>query len=117
MSAAPWLSRAKRQITSALSLSKNICGRYLNTGPLDKTRGTRNKWILCEVEAESVALLCCESLGLDGAEFCRGYIQNWLRRGSGLNADAIPEKSAQTIFRAADQIIRAGRADNHPVTA
>lgn len=43
--------------------------------------------------------------------------QNWLRRGSGLNADAVPEKSAQTIFRAADQIIRAGRADNHPVAA
>lgn len=71
---------------------------------------------LREVEAESVALLCCESLGLDGAEFCRGYIQNWLRRGSGLNAEAIPEKSAQKIFRAADQIIRAGRSENHPGT-
>jgi hypothetical protein len=28
---------------------------------------------LREVEAESVALLCCESLGLEGTEFCRGY--------------------------------------------
>ncbi|HEU4714808.1 MAG TPA: ArdC-like ssDNA-binding domain-containing protein [Pyrinomonadaceae bacterium] len=72
---------------------------------------------LREVEAESVALLCCESLGLDGAEFCRGYIQNWLHRGSGLNADAIPEKSAQKIFRAADQIIRAGRSEIHPIPA
>ncbi len=71
---------------------------------------------LREVEAESVALLCCESLGLDGAEFCRGYIQNWLSRGSGFNAEAIPEKSAQKIFRAADQIIRAGRSQIDPVT-
>jgi hypothetical protein len=27
-----------------------------------------------EVEAESVALICCETLGLHGAEFCRGYV-------------------------------------------
>ena len=67
---------------------------------------------LCEVEAEAVALLCCESLGLEGANFCRGYIQNWLRRSVEGNAEAIPEKSAQKIFRAADQIHRAGRAIN-----
>ena len=64
---------------------------------------------LREVEAEAVALLCCESLSLEGAAYCRGYIQNWLYQGVGFNADAIPEKSAQKIFRAADQIIRAGR--------
>lgn len=72
---------------------------------------------LREVEAESVALLCCESLGLDGAEFCRGYIQNWMSRGSGSDGEAIPEKSAQKIFRAADQIIRAGRSEIDPVAA
>jgi antirestriction protein ArdC len=72
---------------------------------------------LREVEAESVALLCCESLGLEGADYARGYIQNWLSRGSGLNTEAIPEKSAQKIFRAADQIIRAGRPEIHPVAA
>jgi len=33
---------------------------------------------LREAEAESVALICLESLGLEGAEFCRGYIQSWL---------------------------------------
>ena len=38
-------------------------------------------------------------------------------RGSGFNAEAIPEKSAQKIFRAADQIIRAGRPEIAPVTA
>jgi hypothetical protein len=67
---------------------------------------------LCEVEAEAVALLCCESLGLEGANFCRGYIQNWLRRGVEGKAESIPEKSAQKIFRAADQILRAGRTIN-----
>lgn len=58
---------------------------------------------LREVEAESVALIVCESLGLAGAEYCRGYIQNW---AAGLSA--IPERSAQRIFKAADQIIKAG---------
>jgi hypothetical protein len=51
-------------------------------------------------------------LGLGGADYARGYIQHWLSRGSGSNGDAIPEKSAQKIFRAADQIIRAGRSEN-----
>lgn len=54
-----------------------------------------------EVEAECVALLCCESLGLPGAEFSRGYIQNW--------GSEIPERSAQKIFHAADQILKAGK--------
>src|SRR5437016_5037198 len=57
---------------------------------------------LKEVEAESVALLCLESLGMDGAEFCRGYIQNWLQDGT------IPERSAQKIFATADKILKAG---------
>lgn len=56
-----------------------------------------------EVEAEAVALLCCESLALPGAEYSRAYIQSW---GHG---QAISERSAQRIFRAADQILRAGR--------
>jgi antirestriction protein ArdC len=64
---------------------------------------------LREVEAEAVALLCCESLDIEGADYCRGYIQNWLYRGVGFDANAIPEKSAQKILRCADQIIRAGR--------
>src|SRR5437667_1094813 len=57
---------------------------------------------LKEVEAESVALLCLESLGMDGAEFCRGYIQSWLAGAT------IPERSAQRIFSAADRILKAG---------
>jgi antirestriction protein ArdC len=57
---------------------------------------------LREVEAEAVAMLLCESLELPGAEYCRGYIQGWLK------SEAIPEKSAQKIFGAADRILRAG---------
>src|SRR5207249_2049442 len=57
---------------------------------------------LKEVEAESVALLCLESLGMDGAEYCRGYIQSWL------SGATIPERSAQRIFAAADRILKSG---------
>ena len=55
-----------------------------------------------EMEAEAVSLLCCESLGLPGAEYSRGYIQSW---GQG---QTFTERSAQRIFHAADQILRAG---------
>ncbi len=57
---------------------------------------------LREVEAEAVAMLLCESLELPGSEFCRGYIQSWLK------GDVIPEKSAMKIFGAADRILKAG---------
>jgi len=57
---------------------------------------------LKEVEAEAVGLLCLESLGMPGAEYCRGYIQNWLAGAE------IPERSAQRIFSAADKILKAG---------
>lgn len=56
-----------------------------------------------EVEAESVALLCISALGLPGAEFCRGYIQGWIK------TDGIPEKSAKRIFSATDKILKAGK--------
>ncbi len=57
---------------------------------------------LREVEAECVALICCASLGLDGSEHSRGYIQHWLC------GQAIAEKSVQKIFKAADAILKAG---------
>lgn len=55
-----------------------------------------------EVEAESVAMLCLASLDLPGVEFCRGYIQNWIK------TDGIPEKSCRRIMGAADKILKAG---------
>jgi hypothetical protein len=80
-----------------------------HTSEADFTDTERTPKNLREVEAEAVALLCCEALSLEGADFCRGYIQNWLSPSIGYNGDGIPEKSAQKIFRAADQILRAGR--------
>jgi hypothetical protein len=56
-----------------------------------------------EVEAESVALICCESLGLPGAEAARGYIQHWLQ-----GEKEIPDQSAARIFNAAKTILKAG---------
>ncbi len=73
------------------------------TGPLDDHEFTPRN--LREVEAECVALICCESLNLPGIENCRGYVQHWLGN------EKIPERSAQKIFKAADQILRAGRDD------
>lgn len=58
---------------------------------------------LREVEAESVAMLCCSSLGLGGQDFSRGYIQHWMK------LETIPDRSVQRIFKAADVIFRAGK--------
>jgi antirestriction protein ArdC len=58
---------------------------------------------LRECEAEAVALLCCAALDLPGVEFSRGYIQSWWGAGN-----PIPERSAQRILKAADQILKAG---------
>jgi len=50
-----------------------------HTSEADFTDTERTPKNLREVEAEAVALLCCEALNLEGSEFCRGYIQNWVR--------------------------------------
>ena len=73
-----------------------ILGHTSEADFADTERTPKN---LREVEAEAVALLCCEALNLEGADYCRGYIQNWLCPAIGNNGDAIPEKSAQKIFR------------------
>ncbi|HEX7999925.1 MAG TPA: ArdC-like ssDNA-binding domain-containing protein [Pyrinomonadaceae bacterium] len=73
-----------------------------HTAELDFSDSESTPKSLREVEAESVALILCESLNLSGADYARGYIQNWL------SGDTIPEKSAQKIFRAADRILKAG---------
>lgn len=56
-----------------------------------------------EVEAESVALLICGSMNQPGLEYARGYIQAYLGRGGKFD-----DKTAQRIFKAADQILKAG---------
>ncbi len=61
---------------------------------------------LRECEAEAVALLCCAALELAGVESCRGYIQSWWGAGH-----PIPERSAQRVLKAADQILKAGATE------
>ena len=56
-----------------------------------------------EVEAEAVAYICCQALGLPGEAFSRGYLQSWL------GEKQIDDRSVQKIFHAADQILKAGR--------
>jgi antirestriction protein ArdC len=73
-----------------------------NAGLTDSETTPRS---LREVEAEAVALVCLEALGLPGADHCRGYIQHWNQQRG---AEPIPERSAQRIFKAADQILKAG---------
>jgi N-terminal domain of anti-restriction factor ArdC len=58
---------------------------------------------LREVEAECVAMLCCAALDLPGVAESRGYVQHWGGAGN-----PIPERSAQRILKAADQILKAG---------
>jgi len=55
-----------------------------------------------EVEAESVAYILCNLLGLPGLNESRGYIQNWL------SDTEISDKSAQRIFSAANKILESG---------
>jgi hypothetical protein len=65
-----------------------------------------------EVEAEAVAYLCADALGLGGADEARGYIQHYLARGGRLD-----EPTARRIFKAADSILAAGRPVDTPAVA
>lgn len=59
-----------------------------------------------EVEAEGVALLCCEALDLDGTAYARGYLQHWLQN------DTLTEAMATRIIRTAQAILDAGADDD-----
>ena len=87
--------------TMAHELAHILLGHTGDSAAMDAGDMPRN---LKEVEAEAVALIVVESLGMPGAEDARGYVQHW--PGSG---QSIPESSAQRIFTAADRILRAGR--------
>lgn len=68
-----------------------------------------------EAEAESVAYLCCATLGLPGLEESRGYIQNWL--GSTERSEEFGKKSAARVFSAANKILKAGTESAKAVEA
>lgn len=88
--------------TTFHELAHIVLGHTAEHGQLSD--GERTPRSLREVEAEAVALVCCAALNLPGTDDARGYIQNW-NHGS----EPIPERSAQKIFKAADQILKAGR--------
>jgi len=58
-----------------------------------------------EVEAESVAYILCQLLGLKGEEESRGYIQSWLKDKE------IADVSARKIFSAVDKILKSGQKE------
>ncbi len=74
-----------------------------HTADGDQADGELTPRSLRECEAEAVALLCCAALELPGVEAGRGYIQSWWGAGH-----PIPERSAQRVLKAADQILKAG---------
>ncbi|RMA56436.1 hypothetical protein C8C96_4853 [Acidovorax sp. 100] len=67
-----------------------------------------------EVEAESVAFICCASLNLPGLDYSRGYVQHWLAHAGSRD---VLKKSAGRIFSAADRILKAGFAQPEKVAA
>ena len=58
---------------------------------------------MAELEAESVAFVVCDDLGLDSSAYSFGYIATWA--GAGDNADKAISASAQRIGKAARTIL------------
>lgn len=58
-----------------------------------------------EVEAETVALFCLLSLGLEGVEHSRGYIKNWMR------GQEFPIASIKKAFSITTKILKAGTGE------
>jgi hypothetical protein len=78
---------------------------HTSEGSLNSDGADRTPRDIRELEAECVALLCCESLGLPGGAESRGYIQSWF------TGREVPERSAQRVFAATDGILKAGRTE------
>jgi len=78
---------------------------HTSEGSLNSDATDRTPKDIRELEAECVALLCCESLGLPGAAESRGYIQSWFK------GNEVPERSAARTFNATDAILKAGRVN------
>jgi hypothetical protein len=85
--------------TTIHEMAHILCG-HTSEGRVTDSESTPRH--LREAEAESVAFLVGSIIGIENLSDSRGYIQGWLQ------GDSIPEKSAQKIFRVADQILKAG---------
>ena len=62
---------ALRHKTTFHEIAHIVLGHTTTERLVDSEQTARH---IREVEAESVALICCETLALEGAEFCRGYV-------------------------------------------
>lgn len=101
LAALPWKTTF-HELAHCLLHSKQAESAFIDDGVVDIT--------IEEAEAESVAFLCCATLGLPGLDESRGYIQNWL--GSKERSEEFAKKSAARVFSAADKILKAGTADS-----
>jgi hypothetical protein len=105
-SRAECLKLIPRSTTTASYVFRNIISKGLGHTTSEKlVDNEQTARHIREVEVESVALICCETLGLEGADFCCGYIQHWLK-----SEKEIPNQSAARIFAAASSILKAGTA-------
>ena len=68
---------------------------------------------LAELEAESVAYVVCQQLGLDSSAYSFGYVASWA--GSGAAAARQISRSGQRILRAAAEISRDREESPHHV--
>lgn len=91
--------------TTFHELAHVLLGHTAESEISDDEKTPRN---IREVEAESVALLCCEALGLEGPEFSRGYVQEYLKN------EEISEKSAKAIIACAGKILKEGSTITEP---
>jgi antirestriction protein ArdC len=98
LAAMPWKTTF-HEIAHCLLHSKQAEAAFIDGGHVGRS--------IEEAEAESVAFLCCATLGLPGLEGARGYVQNWL--DSPAQAEEFIKKSAARVFSAADKILKSGR--------
>jgi hypothetical protein len=71
----------------------------------DDFKGTRE---IAELEAESVAFIVCQKVGLDSSAYSFGYVASWI--GGGPEAMKAITACGQRIVRAARQILDSGSA-------
>lgn len=88
--------------TAIHEIAHIVCGHLESGGEL--SHGAETPRNIRELEAEGTAYLILASLNMDGAEYCRGYMQAWME-----DEKEIPEDSAKRIMMTATKILTAGK--------
>lgn len=97
LAAMPWKTTFHEMAHCLLHKKEQV--EFIDSDELDRS--------FMEAEAESVAFLCCATLGLPGLEEARGYVQSVLH--SSATAEEFKKKCASKVFAAADKILKAGK--------